>query len=410
MARINLLGTGTTGVDLRTNPLFLGNAKVRFAGNIQFHEGVAKTRPGFSARTLGKSGTLQGFCQYAPSNGLSNQVFGPDKSGIAFVVDGDIFFNDGFNTIAVTTDKPFCNLGAVSLYQAENWLIAQNPAGTTLMWDGYTAPIKSKGMNEVHWDDPDTPWDEAPPVNPVADIPDCDPAPQPWWVKFTVLDSVTLLPIPSAVWSIRRLSAVVFNGVTPVDGTFTVSPAEREYFYSVTAKGYYPKTNLRTTFRRPTNAEERDDCYQVNAASRELLRVVLMTPLPEGWTPGDPQPPPTPDPDPVCSFVIEDVGTGYSGPPSHIYTPEEPEYNTGPSDYGEFTVRNTGTVPLVITGVGYWDPSQVWSHAFPLTVGTGSSVTLSLTTASSDIMGLDFQVMTPCGNVIRIWRAPNGTL
>lgn len=410
MARINLLGTGTTGVDLRANPQFLGNAKVRFATNLRFHEGVVRTRPGLIARTLGKSGLFQGACRYSPSSGLSSQTFGPVCSGVAFVIDGDIYFNDGSKTVAITTDKPYCNLGPVTLFQAENWLIAQNPAGTTIMWDGYSSPIKSPGMNDVHWDDPQTPWDEAEPVNPVADIPDCEPAPQPWWVKFTVLDSETLLPIPSAVWSIRRLSSVAFSGSTPADGSFTVSPAEREYFYSVTAKGYYPKNNQRTTFRRPRNSEERDDCYQVSAANRELLRVVLMTPLPDGWTPGDPQPPQEPDPDPVCSFAIEDVGTGYAGPPAHIYAPGEPEYNTGPAAYGEFTVRNTGTVPLTITGVNYWDPSQVWSHAFPIVVGTGSSVTLALDTGSSDIMGLEFIVATSCGFASRIWRSPDGTL
>ena len=276
MARVNLLGTGTTGVDLRANPLFLGNAKVRFATNIQFHEGVAKTRPGFSARTLGRSGTLQGFCRYAPSNGLSSQVFGPAKSGIAFVIDGDIFFNDGSNTAQVTIDKPFCKLGAVNLFQAENWLIAQNPAGTTIMWDGYSSPIRSKGMNEVHWNNPETPWHEALPVNPVADIPDCDPAPQPWKVVVTVREAISETLIQFPIYSVDRLANTIFSGMGDAQGVFEFSPNERRYLIKVTKKGYNT-TEEYHTFRRPRNAESRDDCYSVDAADRVIRLTIYLT-------------------------------------------------------------------------------------------------------------------------------------
>lgn len=408
MPRINLLGVGTSGVDLRSNPLSLGNRKVRFATNLQFHEGVVLTRPGLIGRTLGRSGTLQGHCRYAPGTGLSSQTFGPKYSGIAFVMDGDLFFNDGFNTKSLTTDKPYCNLGPVSLYQAENWLIAQNPAGTTIMWDGISEPIRSKGMNEVHWNDPETPWEEALPVRPVAEIPDCDPAPQPWWVKFMVLDAVTLLPIPSAVWSIRRLSAVVFNGVTPTDGTFTIAPAEREYFYSITAKGYYPVNDTRTTFRRPRNAEDRDDCYTVAAADRQLTRIILMTPLPDGWTPGTP--PPVDPEEGGCSYDISITGRLY--PCDDGVSHEAYVLNVLVSNNSASGLVLNGVsllfspVPLHTFTAGVTDPVN-GTQPLPAVVPPGESVGLDILAvpsiiAASGVCGLKFVLSTSCGESTEI--------
>lgn len=384
MPRINLLGVGTSGVDLRSNPLSLGNRKVRFATNLQFHEGVVLTRPGLVGRTLGRSGTLQGHCRYAPGTGLSSQTFGPEYSGIAFVMDGDLFFNDGFNTKALTTDKPYCNLGPVSLYQAENWLIAQNPAGTTIMWDGISEPIRSKGMNEVHWNDPETPWEEALPDRPVAEIPDCEPDPDPWWVKFLILDAGTLTPITAAKWSIRRLSAIVFNGVTESDGWFVIQPAEREYFYNVTAKGYFPVNDTRITFRRPANEDSRDGCFFVNAAAREINVIIKMTPLPEGWTPGTPQPPPVEG----CGVYVYDITVGGEGGGAG-------EGGMLFSNMGNFTVGNVGTTAVTITGVTLANLDGI-GPVPPITINPGEGVRFAVTTHDTPVLGETCTVHTTC--------------
>ncbi len=142
---------GTAGVDMRVNALGLGASKLAFAVNMEFQEGVIRTRPGFRYRRLGASGVLQGAAHYAPSKGLSAMTFGPELSALVMVIDGAIMIanaTDGevscLHTMCGTAN--FAGRGAVWLYQAENYLIAQNPQSNTFFWDGEGCWQQSPGM------------------------------------------------------------------------------------------------------------------------------------------------------------------------------------------------------------------------------------------------------------------------
>ena len=143
--------SGTAGVDMRVNPLSLGGRKLAFAVNLEFSEGIIRTRPGFHYQRLGASGALQGAAHYAPSKGLSAMTFAPELSALVAVIDGAILLADATDG-SVSCLHPMCGTtsfrerGAVWLYQAENYLVAQNPQSNTFFWDGYGCWQKSPGM------------------------------------------------------------------------------------------------------------------------------------------------------------------------------------------------------------------------------------------------------------------------
>ena len=283
MSRINILSLETVGVDVKSNPLVLGNKKLHNATNIVFEEGVVRTRPGFRYVDLGVCGQVQGVCSYRPQSGLSAGTFGPELTGIALVVSGDLHFAsvDGCGelqrSVRLTLSKTYQNKGAVHLFQAENHLIVQNPETVTMWWDGEGIPTISPGMAEQDWNDPETPWDEVDLTAPTAAIPDCDPPEQPWNVEVTVLEVISDIPIPYPLYYVDRLGTTTFTGVGDVDGKFNFAPREKRYLLRIIKSGYKTAEEYHD-FRRPRNSENRDGCYLVDAAARTIYLTVYLEP------------------------------------------------------------------------------------------------------------------------------------
>ena len=239
-----MLSVKTQGVDLKTNPLLLGNAKLHSAVNMVFEENTIKTRPGFRFVDLKISGVFQGACEYRPSRGLSAGVFSEDLTGVVAAVSGDLYFSEVnacgelCRTVQLTRDHPYVGLGDVHLYQAENYLIAQNPQGPTLWWNGIGLPVRSPGAMEQDWNDPDTPSDEPDVVKPVAEIAACDFDGGGVTVTFFVVDSVTGSPIQGAQITVYRNNVRMYRGFTDSTGKWRTKTTVGNYVCVVTADGY----------------------------------------------------------------------------------------------------------------------------------------------------------------------------
>ena len=165
MPTVNILTVGTRGVDMRSNPLGLTNQRLHSAVNMVFDEGVVKTRPGLFYHDLGVSGQFQGACAYAPSYGISAESFGPSLSALVVAAAGRIFAIDTTGAeFGCTPQEITCEgaelrcRGEVNLYQAENYLIAQNTAAGTYWWTGDACMVASPGLaDDQYWDDPEPP-------------------------------------------------------------------------------------------------------------------------------------------------------------------------------------------------------------------------------------------------------------
>ena len=161
MSIFNAITPTTVGVDFRTNPLFLGNKRLAGAVNVEFDEGVIRTRPGFVYRTLGLSGQFQGAYEYLPGRGLSAEPFAVDRASLILAVDGKIYVNESSSgnpsckSWEICGDYNFKCKGDVHIYQAENWLVIQNEKSNTYFWPGYGCLTASPGLADcVEIDDP----------------------------------------------------------------------------------------------------------------------------------------------------------------------------------------------------------------------------------------------------------------
>jgi hypothetical protein len=174
MSKVTLFEAGTVGVDLRTNPLFLGKKKLHAATNLVFEEGVLKTRPGFHYLPLGCSGIFQGACEFYPQRGLSTASFSELEGGVAVAVGGKLYFKCN-----MVKGVEFPCHGNVNLFQAENYLILQHEESETYWWDGVNSPVKSPGMNEQDWNNPEMPFVEIEIERPVENKYPCEVTTEP---------------------------------------------------------------------------------------------------------------------------------------------------------------------------------------------------------------------------------------
>lgn len=159
MAKKNLISppsprdtSGTSGVDLSSSPLSLGNQKLRSAVNLQFDEGTIKTRPGFHYQKLEISGQFQGLSTFAPSRGLMHLPQGQQSSALVLVVNGKAYLFDSTHHElrcggVMCGDYCFADRGPVNVYQAENYLVFQNRFSNTFYWAGYNCLEPSPGMS-----------------------------------------------------------------------------------------------------------------------------------------------------------------------------------------------------------------------------------------------------------------------
>lgn len=160
MPTINLMTIGVGGVDMKSNPLSLGNLKLAAATNGTFEEGIFRTRSGFDYTDIGVSGQFQGACRFSPARGISANSFAPDYSALVIAAGGKVFLVNatdgevGCESEALT-DSVFERLGEVNLFPAENYVVMQNENANTLWWSSGEGIKISPGMaQELFWEEP----------------------------------------------------------------------------------------------------------------------------------------------------------------------------------------------------------------------------------------------------------------
>jgi hypothetical protein len=156
---------GIEGMNDSVHPSMLGMMRVARMTNCQIKNQTICTRPGVFEHKLGddakpyKEGNIQGAAFYNPTRGQSQQIFGTDtdslvvaasgrKFHVTFSKSGDPVFSDETAGILGTEDAHL-----VYLYQAENYIIAQDGISNTWIWDGIASAVPSPGF------DPDKPED-----------------------------------------------------------------------------------------------------------------------------------------------------------------------------------------------------------------------------------------------------------
>lgn len=118
------------------------------------------TRPGFRAHPLGedgaplRSGNVQGAVYFNPAIGQSQQRFGTFQDGIVVSCSGKRLHLVFGNTVSVSDETN--DLGGakdtlvVDLFQAENYVIAQDGASRIWIWDGKSSAFTSSGYDVDH--------------------------------------------------------------------------------------------------------------------------------------------------------------------------------------------------------------------------------------------------------------------
>ena len=259
MSRINLINIETRGVDMKTNPLLLGNKKMHSATNLVFEEGVIKTRPGFRYKSLGCTGQFQGAGEFRPRKGLSATPLSESKSGFVVVADGKIWLN--CNKIG----EPFSCNGDVHVFQAENYLIFQNPNSSTFWWDGEKL-TESPGMVDIDFEEIETPVQEVAVVAPTVSIPTCGIEVS-TSVTFTVRDSTTSATIANALVTVYKDGVTVKSGNTDAKGKIYFALLAGTYTYSSSASGFSSTLNKPVT----SGVAFVDYTYESCAAPLKLL-------------------------------------------------------------------------------------------------------------------------------------------
>jgi len=234
MPRVNLVTIGTQGVDLRVNPLFVTNSRLRSAINLVFEEGVIRTRPGVIYESMGVSGKLKGIAEFRPAQGLSSQSFAADTHTFVFVVDNGVYRKSvGQPTCTVLEDAEFAKDATVFIFQAENYLIFQAPESPTYWFDGIEM-TKSPGMVETDWYDSPAPFDEVGVNRPTSEHPPCgenpcvdDPNTCP--VSVVVINQITGQPIPGVPLRITYNKNLAHEGTTNAQGRLTLRVVPRRY-------------------------------------------------------------------------------------------------------------------------------------------------------------------------------------
>lgn len=184
MPSLNIFNPETTGVDMKSNPLFLGNKKLHAAVNMAFGEGRLRTRPGFVYHELGIEGQFQGACLFTPSLGLSSHSFGEASAALVTAAGGKVYANDttwgeiACNPVIIGCGAGYAGRGEVHVFGAENYLIIQNRQSNTRWWTGSGATVESGGMEDnPYWVDADVPEIRFTPDYPAALPQQCDEFP-----------------------------------------------------------------------------------------------------------------------------------------------------------------------------------------------------------------------------------------
>lgn len=150
MSQFSIITIGTSGVDMRQNPLFLREEKASFAKNLAFEESTIKTRPDIHYHSLGLKGVFQGGVYFTPRFGLSATTYSTASTAIATVVNGKIYLNGIDDEVS---SKPIELTGTnfkgdTYLFNSESYLVALNKNSATYWWTSGNEMIQSKGIDE----------------------------------------------------------------------------------------------------------------------------------------------------------------------------------------------------------------------------------------------------------------------
>jgi hypothetical protein len=355
MPKITLFDAETIGVDLKSNPLFLGKRKLHAATNLVFDEGTVKTRPGFTYTAFGCSGIFQGAAEFFPKKGLSTATFSEINGGIAVAVGGKLYFN-GRRVVGIE----FPCHGNVNLFQAENYLVVQHEESETYWWDGVNLPVKSPGMQEPDWNDPDTGFVELETRVPVADIPNCDVTTE-VAVTFNVVNAANESVIPGASVTLFRNSLKAYAGFTGERGTWSVEPVSREYTYSVSREGFTSLTDVALTVTGQIAERVFEECMppQIITNGDMTVNVRLMPLEPEG-----------------CFSITMTYGESDSAV--------------------VMTVENNSEESKQILSI-VSEATLTTSPSLPLTIAPGTSEDI-LITSLTPLPSISFALLTTCGN------------
>lgn len=350
MGRINLLQSGMAGVDLKSNPLLIGEKKkLRFATNMVFEEGVLRSRYGVRYENLCCSGQFQGAVDFQPTRGLSYQPHSSADAGIALVVKGSLYLNG-----EKLSGNIFKSRGPVNLYQAENYLIIQNVESETYWWDGETL-TKSQGMSEVDFAEIETPVFEMQIVPPVADITPCiDDEPETCTEESSkvivhICNSSVQNPLADAMFTLMLNGNFLLTKTTGANGKISFNVPQDLYTYTVAAEGY-------------------DDFLEaVLDVNGCITEYVILKPK-------------------FCSVVITQAGYSVSSPESGI-----------------IIITNTGSENVTITDTILAGTVTLTIPPLPITLSSGDTVTI-IVESSVSLAGTSLSVVTSCGTYNKEWE------
>lgn len=154
------------GMNSRANASLLPETSYARATNVTLEKGMLTTRPGIRALHTKGGGTeqfsvsgVQGAIPYNPAKGQSAIAFGNDQSSLLVAAGGRKFhvtFEGNRGQVAnvedvTTIEASDPSLHLVWLFQAENYVLAQDGASDTWIWSGGEPPFASPGYRP---DDP----------------------------------------------------------------------------------------------------------------------------------------------------------------------------------------------------------------------------------------------------------------
>jgi hypothetical protein len=352
MPKLTLFDAQTVGVDMKTNPLFVGAKRLHAATNLVFSEGVVKTRPGFSYNLTRAMGCFQGAAEFFPKKGLSVESFSEVEGGIAVVAGGKLYFN-----CAEVLGMVLPSTGDVNLYQAENYLIIQHADVATYWWDGVNAPVKSIGMNEQDWEDPSTDFVEVEVVPPVSNIPECENFDYTnIVVDFLVIDHITEEIIPLPGYTIKLKNNRVAYGTGTVGGRFNFKASKKTYTYTVEKEGYVSVV---------------DKSLKVTESKSVVVRLEQAEEL-------------------VCSVLINSVSAS-----------DAPDYYAG-----QFNILNDGNVDVSILSLSGDVSFFNTTPSLPFVISPGASRIIALH-AEVSLSEQSLVVNTSCGTTTEIVFPPS---
>lgn len=354
MPKITLFNAETVGVDMKTNPLFLGGKKLHSAVNLAFDEGTLKTRPGFVYSDVIASGCFQGVGEYRPARGISSRAFGESGCSLFVVVDGALY-RDG----CPTGFSPFSCAGPIHIFQAESYLIFQSPQTKTYWWDGSTL-VESKGMNESDWNDPSPQRTIIEPETPVANIPACEniDGDENYLLMFYVIDSETQEPLKDVRVTVYRNNRVHKEGLTGSDGRWSFRTKKRTYVYEMFKHCYLGITATTVVVK----------------GDQEVIRGMEYACQNCDWD--------------ITSATVSSNGSLTS--------------------LGTVTIANTGEIDLFVNSIGVVCGNSVIDPALPFTIPAGETQVFTVASLDCELTDTALSVNTNCGDLNGVWEEAGG--